>query len=292
MRTGISSPILALSGTRPQWEHDAGVPEILRVATTADRLGYEFLTCPDHVAVPPGIERGEQFYDPLATFSFLAGVTERIRFLPFVLVLPLYHPLELAKRYGTLDHLSGGRLTLGIGVGNLEEEFDLLGRPFADRGARADDAMRALRASLGRREVSYSGEYYSFDRWVVQPHAAQERLPLWVGGHSRRALRRAVTLGDGWAPAPVAFRGPDPGTLRSMLAEVDVPEGFDVLVGSARPLDPMADAQEVHDVLGEAADAGGTVFRLTVVHESLEHYLDQLAAYAEIAGLPAGTRVR
>ncbi|MGY1812072.1 LLM class F420-dependent oxidoreductase [Blastococcus sp. SYSU D00820] len=290
MRTGIASPVLALSGGRPRWEHDAGAPEILRVATTADRLGYEFLTCPDHVAVPAAWSRGlpeeERFYDPLATFSFLAAVTERIRFLPFVLVLPYLHPLEVAKRYGTLDHLSGGRLTLGVGVGHLEEEFAQLGVPFAERGPRTDDALRALRAAFGRRVVSYAGEYFSFTDMVVDPHGVQERLPIWVGGHTRRALRRAVELGDGWAPAPVAFRGPDAGSLRATLAEADLPEGFDVLVGAAAPLDPMGSPEEVRDVLGQVAESGGTVFRLTVVHDSLERYLDQLAAYAEIAGLP------
>ncbi|MDF1604685.1 LLM class F420-dependent oxidoreductase [Nocardioides sp. YIM 152315] len=285
MRTGIASPILALSGERPDWEHRAGLAEVVTVAREADRLGYEFLTCPDHVAVPRGVERGEQFYDPLSTFSYLAALTERIRFLPFVLVLPFYHPLELAKRYGGLDHLSGGRLTLGVGVGNLREEFDVLDVPFDDRGARADDALRALRAAWGTRVVSYDGPFYAFDDLVVQPHAAQVRLPVWVGGHSARALRRAVTLGDGWAPAPVAFRGPDPQRLREMLATVDLPAGFDVLLGAAHPLDPVGDADRVRAVVAEAADAGATVLRLTVVHRSLEHYLEQLAAYAEIVGL-------
>lgn len=287
MRTGISSPVLALSGDRPDWEHRAGVPEIVAFARAADRLGYEFLTCPDHVAVPRGVARGEQFYDPLSTFAYLAALTERIRFLPFVLVLPFHHPLELAKRYGGLDHLSGGRLTLGVGVGNLREEFDILEVPFDDRGPRADDALRALRASWGRRVVAYDGPFYSFEDLVVQPHAAQERLPVWVGGHSARALRRAVSLGDGWAPAPVAFRGPDPDRLRTMLGSVELPLGFDVLLGSVGPLDPAGDPDTVRAVVGEAAEAGATVFRLTVVHHSLEHYLEQLAAYAEIVGLDA-----
>jgi alkanesulfonate monooxygenase SsuD/methylene tetrahydromethanopterin reductase-like flavin-dependent oxidoreductase (luciferase family) len=200
-------------------------------------------------------------------------------------VLPFYHPLEIVKRYGGLDHLSGGRLTLGIGVGNLQDEFDVLGVPFADRGERADDALRAIRAAWGRRVVSYDGRFYSFDDLVVRPHGAQERLPVWVGGHSQRALRRAVELGDGWAPAPVAFRGPDPDRLRTMLGSVDLPPGFDVLLGPVSPLDPSGDPDHVREVLAEAADAGATVFRLTVVHRSLEHYLEQLAAYAEIVGL-------
>lgn len=290
MRTGIGSPILADSGPRPEWEAAAGIAEIRTVAQTADRLGFEFLTCPDHVAVPPGLPRGERFYDPLATFSYLAAITERIRFLPYVLVLPFYHPLELAKRYGTLDHLSGGRLTLGLGVGNLREEFDLLGAPFDDRGARADDALRALRAALGRRLVSYSGPYYSFNNLVVSPHAAQEHLPMWIGGHSMRALRRAVTLADGWTPAPARFRGPDAETMRAMLATVERPEGFDVVFAPDRGLDPLGDPGSVRQVLENAQWAGATVLNLGVRHGSLNHYLDQLAAYADIAGLPTASR--
>lgn len=285
MRTGISSPILALSGGRPQWEHAADIKTLTHVFTTADRLGYEFMTAPDHIAVPPGLERGERFYDALSTFSFLASVTSRIRFLPYVLVIGFSHPLEYAKRWGTLDYLSGGRVTLGFGVGNLREEFDMLGVPFDDRGARADDALKALRASLGKRVASYRGEYYQFDDMVIDPHATQEHLPIWIGGHSKRALRRAVTLADGWCPAPVNFRGPDWDQLKSMLGEVDLPEGFDVLVGPIEPLDPMGNPEQVRDVLGTATENGGTVFRLTVKHNSMAEYLDQLAAYAELAGL-------
>jgi probable F420-dependent oxidoreductase len=287
MRTGISSPILADSGPRPDWEATAGVDEIRAVAQAADRLGYEFLTCPDHVAVPPDLPRGERFYDPLATFSYLAAITERIRFLPYVLVLPFYHPLELAKRYGTLDHLSGGRLTLGLGVGNLQEEFDLLGAPFDDRGARADDALRALRAALGKRLVSYSGPYYSFENLVVSPHAVQEHLPMWIGGHSMRALRRAATLADGWTPAPARFRGPDAETMREMLARVERPDGFDVVFSCDRALDPLNDAGAVREMIERALWAGASVLSLAVRHTCLSHYLDQLAAYAEIAELSA-----
>ncbi|ACY99927.1 LLM class F420-dependent oxidoreductase [Thermomonospora curvata] len=282
MKVGISSPIVALAGNRPEWEHRAGVAELVRVAKAADRLGYDFMTCPDHVAVPPGLPRGERFYDPLATFSFLAAHTERLRFLPYVLVLPFYHPLELAKRYGTLDHLSGGRLILGLGVGNLREEFDLLGKPFDDRGPRADDALRALRAALSSRVVSYEGEYFSFKEMVIDPHAVQSRVPLWIGGHSMRALRRAVTLGDGWAPAPQTFRGPSPERMRQMLDSVQIPEGFDVVFTPNRRIDAIGRPEQVTELMRTAAEAGATRINLTVRHESLEHYLEQLEAFAEI----------
>ncbi|WP_067177798.1 LLM class F420-dependent oxidoreductase [Microtetraspora niveoalba] len=283
MKVGISSPVVALAGDRPEWERHAGVAELVRVAEAADRLGFDFMTCGEHVAVPRGIARGERFYDPLATFSFLAARTERLRFLPYVLVLPFHHPLELAKRYGTLDHLSGGRLVLGLGVGNLREEFDLLGKPFDDRGPRSDDALRALRAALSTRVASYDGPYYSFTDMVIEPHAAQARVPLWIGGHSARALRRAVTLGDGWAPAPQAFRGPSPRRMREMLDSVEAPPGFDVLFTPGTRLDPIGRPDEVGELIRTAEEAGGTRINLTVRHESLDHYLDQLEAFASLA---------
>ncbi len=115
-------------------------------------------------------------------------------------MLGYHHPLAIAKRYGTLDQVTGGRLILGVGVGSLAEEFALLDAPFADRGVRADDAIRALRVALSQREPSYHGEYYSFEDFVVDPCARQDEVPLWVGGRTARSLRRAVELGDGWAP--------------------------------------------------------------------------------------------
>jgi len=285
MRVGISSPIVALAGKRPAWEAQAGTAEIVRVAQTADRLGFDFMTCGEHVAVPPGLPRGERFYDPLATFSFLAGQTSRLKFLPFVLVLPFYHPLEIAKRYGTLDALSGGRLILGFGVGNLKEEFDMLGIAFEDRGPRADDALRALRAALGRRVVSYRGPYYSFENMVIDPHAVQTRVPLWIGGHSPRALRRAATLGDGWAPAPQTFGGPAPEQMREMLDRLELTDDFDVVFTAPAPLDPLTRPDEVAETIATARRAGGTRIKLELEHESLSHYLEQLERFAELAGL-------
>src|SRR5204862_6225581 len=102
-----------------------------------------------------------------STFGYLAGCTERIRLVTHVLVLGYHHPLEIAKRYGTLDRVCGGRLVLGVGVGSLAEEFALLGAPFADRGERADDAMRALRAALSQSRPEYHGTFYEFDGFVI-----------------------------------------------------------------------------------------------------------------------------
>src|SRR3954447_17791414 len=184
MKLGLITPVLTLNPrVHNSWEETADVDAVVEIAEAADRLGYHHLTCSEHIAVPAGeiaARRGSRYYDPLATFGYLAARTTSIRFQTHVLVLGYHHPFEIAKRYGTLDAISGGRLILGVGVGSLEEEFALLGAPFADRGARGDDAMRALRAALSEREPSYSGDYYSFSGFVVDPCAVQRRVPLWV----------------------------------------------------------------------------------------------------------------
>ena len=160
MRLGIVTPVVTLlPRAQGPWERDAGLEAIAAVAEDADRLGYHHLTCSEHVAVPRAVAevRGARYWDPLPTFGYLAARTSRIRLATHVLVLGYHHPLEIAKRYGTLDRVCGGRLILGVGVGSLREEFDLLGAPFDDRGARADDALRALRASLSQPEPAYQG---------------------------------------------------------------------------------------------------------------------------------------
>ena len=124
MKLGLITPVVTrLPRGHAKWEADAGITEIARIAREADRLGYDFLTCSEHVAVPVEVAkvRGGTYWDPLAVFGYLAATTERIRFATFVLVLGYHHPLAIVKRYGTLDSVSGGRLILGVGVGTLAE---------------------------------------------------------------------------------------------------------------------------------------------------------------------------
>src|SRR6266511_4721325 len=203
VKLGIVTPVLTrLPNAHAHWEADAGIDEVERLVVEAERLGYEFVTCSEHVAVPRDIAevRGATYWDPLPTVGYLAARTTTIHLATFVLVLGYHHPLAIAKRYGTLDRISGGRLVLGVGVGSLEEEFDLLGAEFEGRGERGDDAIRALRASLSQLKPEYSGEHYAYDGVVVDPCAVQPRVPIWVGGRTARSLRRAVELADGWAP--------------------------------------------------------------------------------------------
>jgi probable F420-dependent oxidoreductase len=291
MKFGIGTPVVVqLPSARAAWEVDAGPDELIRIAETADQLGYHHLTCSEHVAVPASVEaaRGVTYWDALATLSFLAARTRRIRLVTNVLVLGYHHPLALAKRYGTLDRLSGGRLVLGLGVGSLVEEFELLEAPFDDRGARADDALRALRAAWAVREPAYEGPYYRFAGLVVEPHAVQPHVPFWMGGRTAKSLARAVELADGWTPFAL---GPD--QLARMLGRFELPEGFEVVLGFGGPVDPSGDPEGTRAAVEAVRALGATSVNVSVVHRSLDHYLEQLAAFAELVGLgfdgpPAG----
>lgn len=281
MRLSIVTPVLTrVPGAHARWEEEAGMAELVEVARAADRLGYHHLTCSEHIGIPTDAAevRGATYWDPLATFGYLAAVTERVRLATYVLVLGYHHPLEIAKRYGTLDVVSGGRLILGVGVGSLREEFDLLDAPFADRGARADDALVALRASLSQERPAYHGPHYDYDGFVVRPCALQPRVPLWVGGRTRRSLRRAVALADGWAPFGVSAA-----QVADWLAGVELPDGFEVVISPQRALDPTDGASACTDALGALAAAGTTIVAARVVHHSLAHYLEQLQALARCA---------
>ncbi|MFE8013854.1 TIGR03619 family F420-dependent LLM class oxidoreductase [Streptomyces antibioticus] len=280
-RLGLVSPVvLRVPGAHSPWEETAGIAELVTVAQTADELGYDHLTCSEHVAVPVEVakRRGGTYWDPLATFGHLAAHTRRIRLATHVLVLGYHHPLEIAKRYGTLDLISGGRLVLGLGVGTLEEEFALLGAEFGDRGARADDALAALRSSLSRAEPEYHGSHYDYSGMVVEPHAVQPRVPLWIGGSTRRSLRRALELGDGWAPFGLAFDH-----LGELLAGVERPDGFEVVHSPARPLDPGGDPQGAEFLLRQARQAGATVLGVRIAADSADHYCAQLETLARVA---------
>jgi probable F420-dependent oxidoreductase len=280
MRIGVSTPVVVqLPGVAAEWERDAGIDDLQTIARTADSLGFEYLTCSEHVAVPAAdaAARGAVYWDPLATLGFLAACTSRIRLATSVVVLGYHHPLEIAKRYGTLDRVSGGRLTLGVGVGSLAAEFDLLGASFDDRGRRADDALRALRASLSTTRPTYDGEFYRYESVVVEPCAVQPRVPIWVGGRTRRSLRRAVELGDGWMP--FALRGEE---LGQMLSAVDIPAGFDVVL-PAGPLDPAAQPDRAARRLRSLGDLGATAVTCTLAATSAAHYCDQLEALRAVA---------
>ncbi|OBG67306.1 TIGR03619 family F420-dependent LLM class oxidoreductase [Mycobacterium sp. E3339] len=279
-RLSVATPVVTMfPKASGDWEKDASIEDLALIAEAADRLGYHHLTCSEHIALPAAEthRRGTRYWDPLATFGYLAARTQRIRLATNVLVLGYHHPLEIAKRYGTLDRVSNGRLILGVGVGSLKEEFELLDAPFDDRGPRGDDALRALRASLSAPEPAYRGEFYSFGGMVVDPCAVQDRVPIWVGGRTLRSLRRAATLADGWAPFAVSLS-----EARDWLRRFELRPGFEVVLPTAAALDPINEPERTRDAVGEAAEHGATIVPAVFRHTSLQHYLDSLQALAEL----------
>ncbi|MDN0194039.1 LLM class F420-dependent oxidoreductase [Streptomyces sp. S.PNR 29] len=185
------------------WEASAGPGDLVEIARVADRAGFAYLAVCDHVGIPRRLAAAMStvWYDPVATLAHLAAVTEHVRLLSHVAVVGLRHPLLTAKQYATLDHLSGGRLILGVGAGHVREEFEALGADFRQRGALLDECLDALRAALGPEEFpEHHGKLYDFQGLGQRPRPAQERVPVWVGGSSPAAVRRAALKGDGWLP--------------------------------------------------------------------------------------------
>uniref|UniRef100_A0AAU1LZ55 LLM class flavin-dependent oxidoreductase n=1 Tax=Streptomyces sp. NBC_00148 TaxID=2903626 RepID=A0AAU1LZ55_9ACTN len=176
MRIGVNVPNFG-PGTTPD--------NLVRWAKTVEGLGFDLLMVSDHVAITPDVAKQypAPFYEPFTTLSFLAGVTTRIKLGTTVLILPYRHPLLTARMAANLQQLSGGRLILGVGVGWAREEFAALGVPFEKRGALTDEYLRTLRTAWDDEDDYRSGQ-----------------IPIWIGGNSDAALRRAARLGMPWHP--------------------------------------------------------------------------------------------
>ncbi|MER7397109.1 LLM class F420-dependent oxidoreductase [Streptomyces sp. NPDC000151] len=202
---GMQLPVQSQSTLYAEpWEAGAGPRDLVEIAMAADRHGFAYVACCEHVAIPRRLAGAMStvWYDPVATLAHLAAVTEHVRLLSHVAVVGLRHPLLTAKQYATLDRLSGGRLILGVGAGHVQEEFEALGVDFEGRGAVLDETVDALKTALGPEEFPvFAGERFSFEGLGQAPRPVQTpRPPLWVGGSSPAAVRRAAERGDGWLP--------------------------------------------------------------------------------------------
>ncbi len=208
---GMQMPVTAQSTVFvAPWESRAGTEEIRRVAQACDRGGFFYLGVSDHIAVPrdKAAAMSTVWYDTVATLGFLAAATERVRLLSYVYVPAYRHPLATAKAFATLDALSGGRVILGVGAGHLEGEFAALGIDFAGRGRRLDEAIELIAAALESEYVEHHGACWTVRELGQRPRPVQRpRPPIWVGGSSRGALRRAAERGDGWLPQGVPEMG-------------------------------------------------------------------------------------
>jgi probable F420-dependent oxidoreductase len=189
---------------------------LLKLAQAAERLGYSSIFVTDHVVLPtttrsvypyhpsgqfPGGSR-QDYLEPFTLLSHLAAATRKIRLGTSILVIPYRNPVVTAKMLATLDVLSGGRVILGAGVGWLKEEFEAVGAPpFKERGRVTDEYLRLMRECWAKEEIRFEGRYYRVSGIVFLPKPIQKGgIPVWIGGHTDAALRRAAELGDGWHP--------------------------------------------------------------------------------------------
>ena len=231
-------------------------PENLRtLATRGEELGFDHVWISDHVVIPtqiaspypytttgvPPIDPVQPYCDPLSTLGYLAACTREIKLGIHVLVLPYRDPIVTAKAVASLDYMSGGRVILGVGVGWMEEEFKALGLDtFAERGKVTNEYIRIFKELWTKDDPEFQGRYHKFSGIRFYPKPVQKpHPPIWIGGHSAAALRRAARLGDGWMP--IGLRPP---------AELE-PEEMAELIDQLREMSVTA---------GRAQDAVDTVF--------------------------------
>ena len=193
----------------PNYGAGSSADEIRRVAESAEELGFDSVWATEHIIVgPEAVDPYGRVYDPLVTLGWIAGWTERIGLGTSIVLVPLHNPMHLAKETATLQELSGGRFTLGVGMGWHRDEFEFMGVEFRGRGRRADEAIRLMRA-LWSGERDFAGRWSSFHNATSEPQPSPQP-EIWVGGSSERAVQRALELGDAWHPS----RGSDADHVR------------------------------------------------------------------------------
>ena len=229
---GIQLPIQSQSSLYVEpWELESGPKELAQVASAADRSGFLYVAVCDHTAIPKRLAQamGTTWYDTVATLGWLAASTKNTRLLSHVYIAALRSPLRTAKEFATLDVLSGGRVIVGVGAGHVAEEFDAVGADFEGRGRLLDEAIDGIAAALSEDFPIIDGPTWPTRELAVSPRPVQRpRPPIWVGGSSVRALRRAAERGDGWLPQTVR---------RSDLAEQIAK--LKALRAEVRPADPI-----------------------------------------------------
>ncbi|AKU11429.1 luciferase family protein [Azoarcus sp. CIB] len=236
MKFALATPALNnYPAAMAPWEPRAGGPEVLRYARKADSLSWDWLTIPEHIVMPTDMKEvmGSRFAEGIAASAVLMGATERIHMLTYILALPYRHPLVLAKQIGTMEFLAGGRFTLGTAVGHLEREFETLGIPFEQRGPMTDEYLKALKEVWTSEHPKFHGDFVKFDNILVEPKPIQKpHPPIFIGGNSQAAMRRAAVHGDGWIPWLVTAEDL-PGCIaymKSLPAYEEKADRFEILV--------------------------------------------------------------
>ena len=194
-------PMLRLKAMSQPWEGSVTGADQTRMAKCADAWGYDMIAVPEHFVIPVDhVElSGPHYMQSTVAQAYLAGATERIRLNSCITVLPLQHPIVLAKALATADWMSSGRMMVTFGVGWLEGEFEALGVPFRERGAMADEYLAVIKELWTSDSPHFDGKYVSFGEMAFEPKPVQKpHLPIWIGGDADAALRRAAKFGSGW----------------------------------------------------------------------------------------------
>ena len=300
---GMQLPVQAQSTIFVEpWETTAGAAELRDAARAADRAGADYVAVCDHLAIPADKAEamGTTWYHTVTTLGFLAGVTERVRLLSHVYIPVYRHPLEAAKAFLTLDALSEGRAICGVGAGHVEDEFATLGVGFEDRGPALEEAVSVIRAAFDDEFPQATGSRWPLDGSVgLSPRAVQDRLPIWIGGSSPAAVRRAAQYGDGWLPQGTA--------LDEMAATVERIDGLRADAGRTGPfavgglafglyvgepdwqLEPhniTGSPDKLGHILGRWTDAGVTHLQVKFRSRSSAELTEQVERFgAEVAPL-------
>ncbi len=281
---------------------------IRRFVQRAEELGFESALAGDHVLLPTGGTNqypytadgsfsrpaDEPFLETMTLLGYLAACTETIKLGSTVIILPYRNPLVQAKMFASLDVLTGGRMICGVGVGWLEKEFDTLGVPYAERGAMSDEFLQIFQVLWTQAHPEFHGKYYDIEGIQFYPKPVQQpRIPIWVGGHSRPALRRVAKYGDCWhttrqTPDFVAQNLP---YLRTQAERAGRdPAAISVSLKRSLHFTDLAATEE------DTVRTGGVVIATTReviddVYYCRELGIDQLTYDFRVEGLEAGIRV-
>ena len=270
----------------------------VELVQAGEEAGFESAWTVEHTVVPEGYQSAYPYSDdgkmagghddvplpdPLIWMAYVAAATSRINLATGILILPQHNPVITAKQIATLDFMSGGRVLLGIGVGWMREEFEALGVPFDDLGARTDDYVGAMRALWSQEKATYDGEFAKFKNIYCRPQPVNGSVPIIIGGHTKVAARRAGRLGDGWFPARGA--APELVALARKTAEENGrdPDALEITTSLPDDMDqiPALAAAGVNRILVPVTPMAGLATRISNP-DDVKNWRDILDKYADL----------
>jgi len=292
MKFGFTMPnTVQVKALTQEFETDVTGPDQAAIARRAEELGYDMIPIPEHFVVPNShVElTGSHYFHSTVAQAFIAGATQRIRVISTVTLLPVQHPVILAKALSTADWMSNGRITVTFGVGWDAEEFKVLGVPFHERGRMADEYLAAIIELWTSDSPEFDGKYVSFKDVTFEPKPIQKpHLPIWIGGDAEPILERAARYASGWFPwlTPPAHIPAKLDFIKSQPTYDGRP--FDVLYGLGTSLigeghqiaddptqRPGMSAEQIIDQLGWFSDLGVTITGIPIPPVTdVDAYLD------------------